>query len=96
MDVYGPLERVTVVGAFAGERDARCLVSVLSASPEIRAEYRLHELMGDRGPSHMVLLEVDAAGCDLERLQRAVLGCHGVVIPASYLPRRSRAERWTA
>lgn len=76
-----------VVGAFPREREALRTMAVLSASPELGARYLMHPVVGERGDTEMVLLEIGVPdGTDLARVERAVIACHGIPVSASIVP----------
>jgi hypothetical protein len=82
---------ITVAAAFAQERDASYALRLLAsiASDEIR--YTLRRVVGERGDLQMVVLEAALPSEELaSRAETAMLGAHGVIIPAETLQAAAR------
>lgn len=74
-----------VAGAFAQDRDASYAVRLMSTtSSEIR--YTLRRVVGEDGELQMVVLEASFSDPALaSRIETAMEGAHGMVIPAEAL-----------
>ena len=74
-----------VAAAFAQERDASYAVRLMTTtSTEIR--YTLRRVVGEDGDIQMVVLEATFDDADLgSRIETAMEGAHGMVIPAEAL-----------
>jgi hypothetical protein len=74
-----------VAAAFAQERDASYAVRLMTTtSTEIR--YTLRRVVGEDGDIQMVVLEASFDDPDLRsRIETAMEGAHGMVIPAAAL-----------
>ena len=77
--------RIMVAAAFAQERDAQYAVRMIAAC-EINAHFRLRRVIDEQGVTQMVVLEVRVADTALAgRVETAMEGSHGVVVPAETL-----------
>ena len=76
----------TVAAAFAQERDVHYAVRLLSVAVESKIDYTMRCVRGEDDSMQMCILE--AAFCDpalAPRVETAMTGAHGVVVPAEVL-----------
>ncbi len=72
----------TVAAAFAQERDAGYAMRLIASIADRDIRYTLRRVIGERGEVQVVVLEATAPNAALgERLETAMLGAHGVLVP---------------
>lgn len=81
-----PAGNRTIAAAFASERDASYAMRLIASIADHDIRYTLRRVLGERGDVQMVVLEATAPETDLaERLETAMLGAHGILIPPEAL-----------
>jgi hypothetical protein len=76
----------TIAAAFANERDASYAMRLIASIADHDIRYTLRRVLGERGDVQMVVLEATVPEADLaERLETAMLGAHGILIPPDAL-----------
>lgn len=82
----------TVAGAFAKERDASYAMRLISSIADHDIRYTLRRVLGERGDVQMVVLEASVPDAVLgDRVETAMLGAHGILIPPEALAAAARA-----
>ena len=75
-----------VAGAFAKERDASYAMRLISSIADHDIRYTLRRVIGERGDVQMVVLEASVTDAVLgDRVETAMLGAHGILIPPEAL-----------
>jgi hypothetical protein len=83
----------TVAAAFAHDRDADRAMRMIAMFPEIPVSFHKRDVIGERGDVQMVVLEAtvdDATQAD--RVEKCMLGAHGVRIPFDAAVQAARAS----
>ncbi len=76
----------TVAAAFAQERDASYAMRLISSIADHDIRYTLRRVIGERGDLQMVVLEATVLDAAIaERVETAMLGAHGVLVPPAAL-----------
>jgi hypothetical protein len=83
----------TVAAAFAQERDASYAMHLIASIASLDIRYTIRRVLGERGDLQMVVLEASVPDAGLgERVETAMLGAHGVLIPSD-VPATTGASR---
>ena len=81
-----PVGGRTVAGAFAKERDASYAMRLITSIADHDIRYTLRRVMGERGDVQMVVLEATVPDAVVgDRVETAMLGAHGILIPPEAL-----------
>lgn len=78
--------RHSVAAAFAQERDASYAVRLMSSVSDADIRYALRRVLSESGEVQMVVLEATFADPSLaSRIETAMEGAHGMLVPAEVL-----------
>jgi hypothetical protein len=77
---------MSIAAAFATERDASYAVRLMSTASDAEIRYTLRRVVGEDGEIQMFVLEGTFRSPALaERVETAMEGAHGIVIPSEVL-----------
>ena len=78
--------RHSVAAAFAQERDASYAVRLMASVSDADIRYALRRVLSESGEVQMVVLEATFADPSLaSRIETAMEGAHGMIVPAEVL-----------
>ena len=78
--------KMSIAAAFATERDASYAVRLMSTASDAEIRYTLRRVVGEDGEIQMFVLEATFRSPALaERVETAMEGAHGIVIPSEVL-----------
>jgi hypothetical protein len=75
------LPTIRMTAAFAREVDAKLALGILSSSTGRLVSSQLRPIAGEDGRIDIILLDVEVADLEPDRVATAITGAHGVVIP---------------
>jgi hypothetical protein len=81
-----PDRSYTVAAAFAQERDASYAARLIASASDVTVRYTLRRVTAENGDLQLVVLEATFADADFaSRVETAMTGAHGVLVPAQVL-----------